>query len=150
METAGPDGRLAERIDGDALLDDLGIDDAEVNWRKDFTGFDSDDAERLSNASTIAARTVANVSASAPSTATRASPIDIGFPALSIDQSVTRRRIVPSSKAKVARPIEAVTPPRLTDTSSICSGSVVCADASAAALPTPPSENVAVASIAPN
>ncbi|MFB6133746.1 MAG: protoglobin domain-containing protein [Halanaeroarchaeum sp.] len=40
-------GALNERIDSDALLSDIGLDREEIDWRKQFIGFDGDDVERL-------------------------------------------------------------------------------------------------------
>ncbi|AFZ74335.1 methyl-accepting chemotaxis sensory transducer [Natronobacterium gregoryi] len=36
-----------QQVDGTQLTDDIGIDRDEIEWRKDFTGFDSADATRL-------------------------------------------------------------------------------------------------------
>ena len=41
-------GGLNDRIDIDTLLDDIGLDQREISWRKDFIDFDEDDVERLS------------------------------------------------------------------------------------------------------
>ena len=41
-------GKLNERVDVDSLLDDIGLDEDEIAWRKDFINFDEGDVERLS------------------------------------------------------------------------------------------------------
>jgi len=40
-------GRLNESVDADALTDAIGLDRAEVEWRKEFLNFDEDDAATL-------------------------------------------------------------------------------------------------------
>src|SRR6056297_1495146 len=49
MESAVPDDGLAERVDGDSLLAALDVDDDEIRWRKEFTGFGPEDAARLTD-----------------------------------------------------------------------------------------------------
>ncbi|MFW5918807.1 MAG: globin-coupled sensor protein [Halanaeroarchaeum sp.] len=41
-------GGLNDRLDVGTLLDDIGLDQEEISWRKDFIDFDADDVERLS------------------------------------------------------------------------------------------------------
>ncbi|MHC3439256.1 protoglobin domain-containing protein [Natrialbaceae archaeon A-gly3] len=41
-------GRLNDHVDPDQLLEDVDINPEEIAWRKDFIGFDEDDARRLS------------------------------------------------------------------------------------------------------
>jgi heme-based aerotactic transducer len=40
-------GSLNEQLDVDALVDEIGLDESEIDWRKEFIGFDRDDVERL-------------------------------------------------------------------------------------------------------
>ena len=40
-------GRLNDRLDAEALVDEIGLDEDEIAWRKDFVGFDQDDVRRL-------------------------------------------------------------------------------------------------------
>mgnify|MGYP006284377141 FL=1 len=47
MSGAGEKSGRASKIDGQDLLGDIGIDEAEMRWRKEYTGFDAKDAERL-------------------------------------------------------------------------------------------------------
>jgi len=36
-----------QRVDGPSLIDEIGIDQQEIKWRKDFTNFDQADTQRL-------------------------------------------------------------------------------------------------------
>lgn len=40
-------GEMNERVDPELLLGAIGLDDDEIQWRKDFIGFDDEDLERL-------------------------------------------------------------------------------------------------------
>ena len=40
-------GELNGQLDPDTLTEDIGLDAEEIQWRKDFLGFDSDDVQRL-------------------------------------------------------------------------------------------------------
>jgi hypothetical protein len=42
-------GGLNAAVDPDALLEDIGLDAAEIDWRKEFVGFDEDDRDRLAS-----------------------------------------------------------------------------------------------------
>ena len=41
-------GGMNKRIDTDELIDEIGLDKEEIQWRKDFVGFTQEDAKRLS------------------------------------------------------------------------------------------------------
>jgi methyl-accepting chemotaxis protein len=40
-------GRLNQQLDADALVEQIGLDSQEIEWRKDFIGFDQEDKHRL-------------------------------------------------------------------------------------------------------
>lgn len=40
-------GRLNQVVDSNALTEDIGLDEEEIEWRKDFLNFDENDAEKL-------------------------------------------------------------------------------------------------------
>lgn len=41
------DSESRQLVDGTSLTDELGIDDEEIEWRRNFTRFDAEDAKRL-------------------------------------------------------------------------------------------------------
>lgn len=42
-------GDLNDQVDADRLLDQLGLDDEEIQWRKEFVGFEQEDVERITD-----------------------------------------------------------------------------------------------------
>ncbi|MFC7173843.1 protoglobin domain-containing protein [Haloplanus litoreus] len=42
-------GGLNDQVSVDALMDECGLDEDEIAWRKEFVGFDDADARRLAN-----------------------------------------------------------------------------------------------------
>ncbi len=50
MENADVDDRkLAAMVDGNELIEEIGLDRGEIQWRKDFVGFDEEDVRNLEN-----------------------------------------------------------------------------------------------------